>query len=43
MQKRTSDNSRIKRRYLDWLCQAKELSEASVDKAAVRHSWSSVS
>lgn len=34
MSKRTSDNLRIKRKYLVWLRDAKGLSEASVDKAA---------
>jgi integrase len=34
MSKRTSDNLRIKRKYLVWLREAKGLSEASIDKAA---------
>lgn len=34
MTKRTSDNLRIKRKYLVWLADAKGLSPASVDKAA---------
>ena len=34
MTKRTSDNLRIKRKYLVWLADAKGLSKASVDKAA---------
>ena len=34
MSKRTSNNLRIKRKYLVWLRDAKGLSEASVDKAA---------
>lgn len=34
MSKRTSDNLRIKRKYLVWLKDAKGLSEASIDKAA---------
>lgn len=34
MPKRSSDNLRIKRRYLLWLADARGLSEASIDKAA---------
>ena len=34
MARRSSDNLRTKRRYLQWLAEAKGLSEASLDKAA---------
>jgi site-specific recombinase XerD len=34
MPRNTSDNLRVKRRYLLWLAEAKGLSEASIDKAA---------
>lgn len=34
MAKRNAHNTRIKRRYLDWLRQARGLSESSVDRAA---------
>ena len=34
MSKHTSDNLRIKRKYLVWLKDAKRLSQSSIDKAA---------